>query len=206
MNIDLLFTEHGEAGLICSANLVQKALGIVFDTQTGTLSLEYADMDYMDLNIPVEEEFFETLDFCAQIHIGAIVDGHIAQAYQIPFMFLDDPYRGEAFKNIKQPKNPLDSFNYFVKQCVAGQPVHRDDLGNEDTMGCVLGDASPADLEFAPHLARRHAMEVAPKAAPSGPGPSGPGLGGAGGSRSGMGRIVRQNKGTGSGKSGKNES
>src|SRR5690606_453019 len=151
-----LFTEHGETGLICSENLVQKALGIVFDTQTGSLSLEFADMDYMDLNIPVEEEFFETLDFCAQIHIGAIKDGHIAQAYQIPFMFLDDPYRGEALRNIQQPKNPLDAFNYFVKQCVVGQPVHREDLGNEDTMRCVLGDASPTSLEFAPHLARRH--------------------------------------------------
>ncbi len=194
MNIDLLFTQEGEAGLICSENLVQKGLGIVFDTQTGTMSLEFADMDYIDFNIPVEEEYFEALDFITQIHFGAIANGHIAQAYQIPFMFLDDPYRGEAFKNIQQVKNPLEAFNFFVKRCVIGQPVHREDLGNEDSMRCVLGDASPSDLEFAPHLARRHAMEVAPKIAPTGPGPAGPGLGG-GGSSSGLGRITRQTRG-----------
>lgn len=196
VNIDLLFTEEGEAGLICSENLVQKALGIVFDTQTGIISLEFADMDYMDFNIPVEEDYIEPLDFITQIHVGAITSGHIAQAYQIPFMFLDDPYRMEAFKSIQQVRKPLEAFDFFVKRCIAGQPVHRDDLGNEDTMGCVLGDASPSDLEFAPHLARRHAIEVAPKAAPTGPGPSGPGLGGSGGgSRSGLGRITRQTQG-----------
>ena len=46
-------------------------------------------------------------------------------------------------------------------------------------MGCILGDASPSALQFAPHLARRVAMEASPQAAPSGP--SGPGLGGGGG-------------------------
>lgn len=180
MNIDLLFTREGQAGLISSENLVQKAIGAVFDTQTGIISLEFADMDYMEMNIPVESDFFETLDRCAQIHLGAIKNGHIAQAYQIPFMFLDDPYRAEAFKNMRHPENPLNAFNDFVRSCVSGQPVHRDDLGDESAMGCILGDASPASLQFAPHLARRYAMEVKPVAAPAprGPGPSAPGLGG----------------------------
>ena len=205
MNIDLLFTQTGEAGLIFSQNLVQKALGIVFDTQTGILTLEFADMDYLEFNIPVDDEFFEPLDYITQIHIGAISNEHIAQAYQVPFMFLDDPYRGEALRNIQQANNPLEAFNYFVKSCVAGQPVHREDLGNEDTMGCVLGDASPSSLEFAPHLARRHAMEITPKAAPTGPGIAGPGLGGSGGggSSSGLGRVTRQTRGN-NGTSGKN--
>lgn len=178
MNIDLLFTAQGEAGLITSENFVKKVAGVVLDTGNGVLTLEYVDSDYMDLNIPVEREFFATLDFCTQLHIGAIKAGHIAQAYQIPLMFLDDPYRAEAIQAVEQPKQPLAAFNYFVKQCVTGQPVHRDDLGNEEAMGCVLGDASPASLEFAPHLARRHALEVSPKAAPqNAPRFGGPGLG-----------------------------
>ena len=183
MDIDLLFTRQGEAGLICNENLVQKALGLVFDKKTGMLTLEFADMNYMDMNIPVESSFHETLDYCPQIHVGAVKNGHIAQAYQIPFMFLDDPYRAEALRNIQQRENPLAAFEHFVTNCVAGQPVHRDDLGNEDSMGCILGDASPSALQFAPHLARRHALEIAPKLAP-GAVPSGPGLGSSGGASS----------------------
>ena len=192
MNIDLLFTAQGEAGLISSENLVQKVAGVVFDTTSGVMTLEYVDMDFLELNIPVEAEFNATLDICPQIHIGAVVGGNIAQAYQVPFMFLDDPYRGEAFKGVKQPAQPLEAFGYFVKSTVFGQPVHRNDLGDESAMGCILGDAVPSALQFAPHLARRHQMEVAPKAVPSGPGPSTPGLGGGG---SAGGRITR---GTGS--------
>lgn len=197
MNIDLLFTGNGEAGLICSENPVKKAAGIVFDTQTGVMTAEYADMDYMELNIPVESGFFETLDMCAQIHVGAVKNGNISQAYQVPFMFLDDPYRTSAMQNMRQPNSPLVAFEFFVKSCVAGQPVHRTDLGDEDAMGCILGDAVPSSLEFAPHLARRHAMEAAPKAAPSldmnapGLGLGGSGSGGGGGtSRRGTGGTL----------------
>ena len=194
MNIDLLFTANGEAGLISNQNLVQKAVGVVYDTQSGLLTLEYADMDFLELNIPVESEFNATLDTNATIHIGAIKDGNIAQAYQVPFMFLDDPYRGDAMVSVRQNERPLESFGYFVKSTVFGQPVHREDLGDESAMGCVLGDAVPSALQFAPHLARRHQMEVAPKSAPSGPGPSGPGLGGGGSSGGGsIGRIGRGN-------------
>lgn len=184
MDIDLLFTAAGEAGLIADENMVNKAIGALFDPATGLMTLEFADMDYMELNIPVDTVFFETLDRCAQIHLGAIKNGHIAQAYQIPLMFADDPYRGEALKGLQgQTANPLQAFDRFVKRCTGGQPVHRSDLGDESRMGCVLGDASPAALQFAPHLARRHALEASPKLSPAG-GPrfSGPGLGSGGGS------------------------
>ncbi len=180
MNIDLLFTRRGEAGLICSENLVQKAIGVLFDPKSRMMSLEFADMDTLEFNIPIEPEYFEMLDLCGQLHIGAVKNSHIAQAYQIPLMFLDDPYRAEALSNVRQPANPLNAFNRFVQSCAFGQPVHRDDLGDEAAMGCILGEASPANLQFAPHLARRAAMEAKPSAAPAprGPGLSAPGLGG----------------------------
>lgn len=191
MDIDLLFTETGECGLLIDQNLVKKAVGIVLDTETGLLSLEYNDMDYLEFNIPVDPEFFPWMDRLQQIHIGAIKDGSISQAYQIPLMFGDDPYRGEAYGRVQQPRNPLAAFEYFVKACISGQPVHREDLDDDTKMGCILGDATPGSLQFAPHLARRHAMEVTPKAAPSGPGPSGPGLGGPGGSSRPSGQSSR---------------
>jgi hypothetical protein len=186
MDIDLLLTEHGEAGLLCNENLVKKAVGVVLDTETGLFTLEFNDMDFIEFNIPVDPEYLSWLDRLQQLHIGAVKEGNISQAYQIPLMFMDDPYRTEAYGRVKQPKNPLMAFEYFVKACKTGQPVHREDLGDDESAGCVLGDATPGALAFAPHLARRHGIERTPKAAPSGPGPSVPGmgLGGSGGGTS----------------------
>ncbi len=193
MDIDLLFTAQGECGLICSDNLVKKAAGVVFNVVNKILTLEYNDMDYMDLNIPVEPEYLEILDYCALIHVGSFKNGHIAQAYQVPFMIADDPYRAEAMGRPAKPEKELMAFERFVKGCQAGQPVHRDDLGNEETMGCILGDACPSDLQFAPHLARRRTFETTPKLAPG----NVPGLG-LGSSGSGGGSVrTPVNKDTG---------
>jgi hypothetical protein len=188
MNIDLLLTAEGEAGLIAAENLMQKVAGVVLDTQSGILSLEFADMDYQDLNIPVDSHYFQYLDINPLIHIGAVKAGNIAQAYQVPLMFSDDPYRNQNMKP-KQPDNPLMAFGYFLKHCVAGQPVQREDLGDETSMGCILGDSSPASLKFAPHLARAHQLEAKPTIAPV----NAPGMG-LGGS-SGGGGTVRRNTG-----------
>lgn len=186
MDIDLLVTPKGEAGLLSNENLVKKAIGVIFDTDNGILSLEFADMDHLDFNIPVEREFYDRLDDCPLIHIGSVQDGKIAQAYQIPLMFLNDPYRAEAFQNTQEPPKPLAAFYYFVKNCVLGQPVHRADAGNEDSSGCILGDAAPSSLEFAKHLARRHGMEVANVSAANFNAP-GMGMGGGGSSSSNRG-------------------
>lgn len=188
MNIDLLFTPKGEAGLICSENLFAKTVGVTFDKTGGMLTLEFSAMDDMELNIPVEAEFFDRLDLCPQIHIGAVKNGKIAQAYQVPLMMLDDPYRANAFRHVKAPKKPLAAFSYFIKSCVFGQPVHRDDAGDESTMGCILGEVAPVSLEFAPHLERQYTFEAAPVAAPSINAP-GLGLGGSGGGSSGGGHY-----------------
>ena len=178
MNIDLLFTSTGEAGLLASRNFFKKISGAVFDAESGHLTLEYSDMDFIELNIPIESEYNATLDMCPIIHLGAVHNGTIAQAYQVPFMFLDDPYRMEAFKDMTPPSNPLLAFDYFIKACVFGQPVHREDLGDENAMGCILGEAAPSSLQFEPQLARRAALEAGPRIVPQGP--AGPGLGGGG--------------------------
>ncbi len=178
MNIDLLFSNESEAGLICSENLVKKAIGILFDNTTGMMNVEFADMDQLEFNIPIDEDLWQYLDLNNTIYIGSVIKGNIAQAYQIPLLFLDDPYRGDKLGAIKQQKRPLVAFNSFVTRCTIGQPVHRDDLDNDTASSCVLGDASPSSLQFAPHLARQHAIEARPAAAPSAPGFSTPGLGG----------------------------
>ncbi len=196
MDIDLLITPQGQAGLLSNKNLVKKAVGIIFDTDSGVLSLEFADMDHLNLNIPVEEEFFTILDNSPQIHIGSVHEGRIAQAYQVPLMFLDDPYRAEAFENVALPEKPLAAFYYFVKNCVLGQPVHRLDAGNEDSLGCILGNRVPASLEFARHLARRHGMEIGHEKAVKQPNTLSMGLGinSSSGAYSSSGRTYYQKK------------
>lgn len=179
MNIDLLITREGEAGLITSENLVKKVIGVLVDTETAMLSLEYADMDNLDLNIPVEADFLSVLDENAMLHIGAVKNDNIAQAYQVPVMFSDDPYRSELLGKEEQ-EYPLLAFHAFMRNCAFGQPVHRDDLADEDSMGCILGDTKPSALQFAPHLERRYALEAKPVAAPRMNAP-GMGLGGGGG-------------------------
>lgn len=182
MDIDFLLTDKGEVGLLSSENFIKKAAGILFDHDTGRLTIEYTDMDYLDLNIPVEPEFFNMLDMSLLIHIGAVKNDHISQAYQVPLMFLNDPYRGEIFKHVRPPPKPLESFFYFISSCVLGQPVHRKDAGDEDTLGCILGDTLPSMLKFAPHLERRKAIESRPEYAYT---PQAPGLGLGGNASSG---------------------
>ena len=189
MNIDLLFSADHEAGLITNANFVQKAIGVTFDPAASLLTIEFADMDMLDMNIPLDQTFSGALQHCELLYLGAVIDGTIAQAYQVPLMFLDDPYRAEALGRGQHPQ-PLAAFNHFVKNCTIGQPVHRDDLDNDESMGCVLGEASPSALQFAPHLQRQHGLEIQPTAAPSAPGFNAPGLGSAGGG--GHSRIVRR--------------
>lgn len=181
MNIDLLFTQKGEAGLIANENFVKKITGAVFDAKNGIFTLEFTDMDYMDLNIPIESEYNQYLDASPLIHIGAVKDGQIGQAYQVPLLLSDDPYRNEMMKP-EEVENPIAAFGYFIKHCIAGQPAHRDDVEDEASAGCILGDSSPSSLQFAPQLARRQTLESRPVAAPS---LSAPGLGGGGTSSSG---------------------
>lgn len=167
MNIDLLFTQEGEAGLISNDQIPNKVAGVLFDPENGMLTLELIDMDYMDMNIPVDPEFNALLDLNTRIHIGTLKGGKIDQAYQIPLLFNDDPYKSEIVAPSEQTGNPLMAFEYFMKRCVTGQPIFREDLGDEDNMGCILGDASPTSLQFSPHLARALAHEIRMNLGPS---------------------------------------
>ena len=132
---------------------------------------EMKDTDDIDFNIPVDPAFFDTLEANEYLHVGAVKGGQIGQAYQVALMFADDPYRGSGA--VMPTEYPLNAFERFVKQCVSGQAVYRDNLGDDDSQGCVLGDSAPSSLEFAPHLARRQALEAAPSG-PSGPAPAAP--------------------------------
>ncbi|MBI4030445.1 MAG: hypothetical protein HY370_02110 [Proteobacteria bacterium] len=181
VNIDLLFTSEGEAGLVSDTGLDHPVAGIMYDALTGLLALEFADTDSMELNIPVEQSAGDSLLHRHDLHAGIIQKGVIADGRQVPLVLINDPFGGGntgAFA--VRPRKSLAAFENFMKRCISGQPVHRADLGNEDKGGSILGGINPAVLEFAPHLARQRTLEASPHLAPQ-HAPPGLGLGGNGG-------------------------
>jgi hypothetical protein len=185
MDIDLLITEKGQAGLVATGSGFESApAGAMFDAETHSLTLEF-DEDSLELNIPVDSEFAPALLYAAAVQVGVIDKGVIQGSWQVPLMLINDPdnVRGPGRERPMRPSNSVLAFERFLQGAAAGQPVHRDDLGNELSAGSVMSGLNTAILQFAPNLARQRTMEAAPKPAPSGPsGPRGPGgMGGGGG-------------------------
>lgn len=187
MNIDLLLTQAGEAGLVCDKALGSPVAGVMFDSDTGAMTIEFTDIDPLELNITVDDSYIETLYYATSIQVGAIVDGEIRESRQVPILLLNDPQANSDRARFAKPRTSVMAFERFLKGCIKGQPIHRDNLGDEEQAGSVMGGMSTAVLKFAPHLARQRTMEAAPHLAPKGPAPPGLGLGGGG--RGGGGQV-----------------
>lgn len=174
MNIDLLLTTKREAGLIADKPFASPVAGVMYDSQTGLITLEFADADALDLNIAIEHEIAQSLSYTHEIHVAVIERGQITDSRQVPLILLNDPF-GTGHFAVK-PRRSVLALDNFMKRATSGQPVHREDLGNESAAGTVMGGVSGAVLQFAPQLARQRTMEAAPRA----PGPAphlAPGLG-----------------------------
>lgn len=166
--------------------------GVMFDAETGMVSLEFADAGAFDLNIPVQQDFIEKIEKMLDIYVGTIMENQITDSRRVPVVLMNDPFGGgNAGHFAGKPGRALAAFEYFLKRCVAGQPLHRDDLGDEGSAGGVMGGMNPAVLQFSPQLARQRALEAARHATPT-MAPSAPGFGpkGMGGGHSG-GNIIR---------------
>lgn len=181
MNIDLLLANNGEAGLVCDRAAGSPVAGIMFDSDTGLLSIEYTELDPLDLNIPVDDSYVELLYYATSIHIGTIVNGEIRENRQVPVLLLNDPAANNDRARFAKPRSSVIAFERFLKACVKGQPIHREDLADESASGSVMGGMSAALMKFAPNLVRQRTMEIAPTLAPKGPNAPGLHLGGGGG-------------------------
>lgn len=181
MNIDLFLGSHGECGLLCDRPSAAPVAGVIFDAQTLELILEYAgDHDPLHLNITVEDHYRDILLFAHKIYIGSLSDGMIAETLLVPMLYLNDPYGSEFGQGspLAKTRRSLIGFEQFMKRSEAAQPIHRDDLGDEDSIGCVLRGMDPHALEFVPQLVRQRMLETGPRAIPSLTGPAmGPGIG-----------------------------
>lgn len=169
MNIDLFLGPHGEAGLLCDRIPGPDVAGVIFDAQTLDLTLEFAgDADPLHLNIPVEDSYRDLLLFAHKLYVGMIKDGLIAETLVVPMLYLNDPYGSEFGQSspLAKTRRSLIGFEQFMKRCDTAQPVHRDDLGDENSLGCVLRGMDPRALTFVPQLVRQRMLETGPRAAP----------------------------------------
>lgn len=184
MNIDLLLTRDGQAGLLSDTPFEQTIAVVLFDPGGGELSLEFKDMNTLQFNIGVEEGFARALTEVTRIHMGVIVAGQITDSALLPLVVVEGgslALRGD--QAAARPARSVMAFDRFLRQCSAGQPVHRDDLGNENSLGAVMGGGLMVAPQFSPQLARQKALEAAPRAPAPAQAPSfGPGgMGGGGG-------------------------
>lgn len=196
MNIDLFISTQNIAGLVSDEPFEGQLAGIMFDPETGLISLEFADIDPIEMNIPVAQNLCEALLPLGDIHIGVLEHNTFSDARQLPLILLNNPFGGAHQGRFPaKPRRSVLDFERFMKTCAAGQPVHRDDLGDETSAESVMSGVNPAVLQFAPHLTQQRTMEAAPKVAPRGP--AGPAMGGMGGG--GGGGIMGGHQGGGHG-------
>jgi len=184
VNIDLLLTQQGDAGLVCDGAFESPVAGVIFDAEMRQITLEHANLDTAELNIPVEDDIAQALLWATSVQVGVIEGGQIQDNRQVPLMLLNDPDAEPGYDKPSRASNSVTAFERFLKACVTGQPLHRDDLGDEDESGSVVGGMNRAVLQFAPHLARQRTLEASHDLKLHGPAPMAPGmgLGGGGGS------------------------
>lgn len=171
MNIDLLVTDTGDAGLVGDTLLVSPIAGIMLDAETGLLNLELENHDTVDLNIPVEGRLHDMLFRATILQMGVIEQGEVQESRQVPLMVINDARAQPGHDAVARGSKLVKSFDSFIRRCVTGQPVHRDDLTNEISADSVMTGVNPAILAYAPHLERQLLLEASPSFIPSGPGP-----------------------------------
>lgn len=193
MDIDLLITAEGDAGLVSDGAFAHPVAGAMFDVQAHTVTLELADMESMELNIPVGSDYVPALLYAMAIQVGVVENGRIEESWQVPLMMINDPEARPGRERPVRRGSSVTAFERFVKGAVAGQPVHRDDLGNEASADSVMAGMNKAVLQFAPHLARQRTLEAQPNHVPS----FAPGLGMGGGSGRGAAIPPRRRPATG---------
>lgn len=182
MQIDLLLSPRGEAGLVSSRSFDSPVSGIIFDLGDRSLTLELGEtMDSLRLNIPVGDDFVDTLKAATYLHICAVEKQRMTFAAQVPLMKVstnedDFFHEGGGHRGIM----PLQA---WLADSKFAQSVHRDNLADTGTNGGIMHreGLSRATLQVAPQLAQQLVKEQAlaqrqglhnvPRAAPPSLGP-----------------------------------
>ncbi len=165
MNIDLLIGKQGQSGLLCSGPFALQPLGVIFDALARELIVEFTDGgDPLHLNISVEERFSEKLLLDHSVFIAAAQAGEITESLEVPLVYLNDPYGGKFNDRLMiKTHRAVIGFEEFLKRSSFAQPIHRDDLGDENTLSGILGGDDVRTLKFSPSLTRQRELEKSPQ-------------------------------------------
>lgn len=182
MNVDIIFTKSGEAGLVADMATPRDINAVSYDFSTCQATLVLAGGEHFQLNILLDEMLNEPLTRLSEIHFGVVVKDEIISVTQVPFVITNHPFI-EIEKYVFTPRNSPTLFEMFLRRCFHGQPVHRESFGDDNVRG-ILGGLSPSLLKLAPNLSYRRDRELAlqqpaPSAAPT----MAPGMGGDGGNK-----------------------
>ncbi|MCI5060003.1 MAG: hypothetical protein MRY79_02905 [Alphaproteobacteria bacterium] len=189
MDVDLFLTPRGECGMLCSEGFAELPAGAIFDAETMEITVEFPGDAPFHMNITVEDQLRDRVLLARKLYMGFLENGLIADTLEVPLLYLNDPYGTEFGGMSARPQRSMVKFEMFMRECNAAQPLHREDLGDENASGSVLKGMDPKHLEFVPQLIRQRMLEVggpemqAGPATPviSAPHPKGPGLGGGAG-------------------------
>lgn len=173
-------TSQGEAGLVCDKLLPAPVRAVNYDVQKSDLILKFPNGAALTLNIPVDSTLSIHLTRLSEIHFGTIEDGKIIAVQQVPLYIIGAPYiEGQTRKQTQSRISPT-AFEHFMKRCVFGQPVHRDDIKSDKMIGGILEGVSPAVLKFAENLKTQQDIEFAQSYTPGPVFAPGMSLGGSG--------------------------
>lgn len=174
MNVDLVMSDN-EAGLI-SDKLPQKPMvGLLFDLETRMMTLEIKDDDSIHFNIPVHDDFVATLEARPYLHFGFMKDEEMLEALQIPLAILSPAY---SFRDslmgmsVQRTQRSVMQITNFLRNVKSGQPINRENIGDESGLKPVSAGLNPAILKYAPFLKQQMSMEKSQEVKPVQPKPT----------------------------------
>ena len=176
--------------MLCSEGFDTLPAGAIFDAETMEVTIEFPQDSPFHMNITVEDQLRDRILLVRKLYMGFLENGLIADTLEVPLLDLNDPYGTQFGGPSGPPRRAMVQFEVFMRECNAAQPLHREDLGDENASGSVLKGMDPKHLQFVPQLIRQRmmdmggpAMEAAGPSSPiiTVPHPKGPGMGGGAG-------------------------
>lgn len=174
MNVDLVMSDN-EAGLV-SDKLPQKPMvGLLFDLETRMMTLEIKDDDSIHFNIPVHDDFVEVLEQRPYLHFGFMRDDEMLDAMQLPLAVLSPRY---SFRDslmtmaAQRTSRSILHITNFLKNVRSGQPINRENIGDESGLKPVSAGLNPALLKYAPFLKQQMSIEKSQQVKPVQPKPT----------------------------------
>ena len=184
MNVDLVVSNSDEIGIISDTPFDKEVEAIQLDQGSSMVILGLAKGKEAKLmNVPIGITMLQYILDNDRCHIAIIKNGQVIDTKQVP-VFVTNPVP-EVFEPYHIEPRPasisLIAINDFIKRAKSGQPLHRDNLGDEQSLHQISKQLSAVTLQLAPHLVKalknEQSLALSQKLQPNAPAPKTPGLG-----------------------------